>query len=364
MIAVLADLHIKPRTWSNWTDIKEDAYYALSLAGTELQKNSTEYTILAGDVLDSNTPCSTDLLHLEQFMKSVKTVYYIPGNHDPIQPSFLALYDNTVQLGLQPVYIEGGAFFGVPYSAYTTKVLEDLASIKNTIDNDKIDVPVYIIMHESFKHLLGMDCSKISIDDVLSVLPPSVHIIVGDIHVNDLTCFKEDSGWVYSPGPLYPQDWEQAKRPGFLSWLDAANGKITPQELRVRHYIDLPVLDKGFKVFDDLRALLGTLKEMPLKPAVRLRIGEGLVLPPIPEDLKESCLFSTCSELEEVGSVLASEEGSSLCSMDQAVASVVESTVPEDLQPGVFQLYAVLAGSTDPKAVVQDWIKERKVVLA
>ena len=84
----MADAHIKCRTWTNYMGLQGDAYAALDLVNEKLEGIDT--LVIGGDWFDSNHPSSTDINQSFQFLRHFKSVFFIRGNHDNVQPSYLS----------------------------------------------------------------------------------------------------------------------------------------------------------------------------------------------------------------------------------------------------------------------------------
>ena len=111
----MADAHIKSRTWTNYMGLQGDSYAALDKISQKLtkQEQNINTLVIGGDWFDSNHPSSTDINQSFQFLRQFRSVFFIRGNHDSVQPSYLSALPeqggHTVVTELQPgeVYTPG-----------------------------------------------------------------------------------------------------------------------------------------------------------------------------------------------------------------------------------------------------------------
>ena len=86
-----ADCHIKRRTWTNSTLLQGDASRAFAKfvnEGSMIGPGSRDL-IIGGDLFDNNRPSSQDVLDVANVTTSMHRTFYIRGNHDNVNPSYL-----------------------------------------------------------------------------------------------------------------------------------------------------------------------------------------------------------------------------------------------------------------------------------
>ena len=238
----MADAHIKGRTWTNNMQLNADAYTALLKLARHIRamENPPKTLLIAGDWFDSNKPTSLDLMISIDFLSLFKQVVYITGNHDTISPSFLQVaqyMQNTVTTQLDCSYIttpEGVHIAGIQWTQ-DSKVLEErLQEIHESVPAGE---PMYLLMHQAFKHLLNFEGSySIAADEIERIFAGRVvRVLVGDIHTRH-TLELEGGGYIHSPGSLYPTSFDKTSEPYAVSLIDLDTGVITDIDCKVREY--------------------------------------------------------------------------------------------------------------------------------
>ena len=238
----MADAHIKSRTWTNNMQLYADAYTALLKLTKHVQtmKNPPKTLLIAGDWFDSNKPTSTDLMKSIDFLSLFEQVIYITGNHDTIEPSFLQVaqyMQDTVVTQIGCSYIttpEGIHIAGIQWTQ-NSKVLEErLQEIHESVPAGE---PMYLLMHQAFKHLLNFEGSYSIAADVIERIFAGrvVRVLVGDIHTRH-TLELEGGGYIHSPGSLYPTSFDKTSEPYAASLIDLDTGAIEDIDCKVREY--------------------------------------------------------------------------------------------------------------------------------
>lgn len=189
----IADAHIKPRTWTNWTELNGDAYAALRLLSDYARKNNISMLMSGGDLLDSNRPCSEDLLELRHFLSTFETAYIIRGNHDKVEPTFPAvLFPDVEELDeTRLVSVNQGTestlMSGVSYTETRQELLNSLHAVREMWDKTGyLPGALHILMlHCTMKHLSGPGM-KFALDeaDIAGIFKGlNLLVLVGDVHV-------------------------------------------------------------------------------------------------------------------------------------------------------------------------------------
>ena len=297
----MSDAHIKGRTLTNNPRLAGDSYKALDIVAEKTK--GAERLVIGGDWFDSNRPSAADLLHTAVFLSNFKEVYYIRGNHDNVDPSFLhglsAIATDTKIRALDPEtyeYIDDSYLTGVHWThsrdeliASLNKIAEDLGKID--------DRPVYIVLHTATRHLLGFDGAwqlDMEADVPEKLRKPNVTFLVGDIHTRDTT----DMGCiVHSSGPLYPTRASEMSRDCAVTFVH--NGELQTIPCGVRLYSDAGRVEPA-----DVTAVLDGILEQSdklgykLPPYVRMEVTDTDTH--ISEEYKSKCIVDLCGTEEAV----------------------------------------------------------------
>lgn len=111
-----ADVHLNISMWNTNKAIKFDSlfsFYSILSIAAEYKCD----VILAGDTFDTKQISSELFLYTRAIRNEFPEVaiYYINGNHDPNDPSWLAMLDNTHHLNNQGTSIDGVTVCGLDY---------------------------------------------------------------------------------------------------------------------------------------------------------------------------------------------------------------------------------------------------------
>lgn len=255
---VASDLHLKRRTWTNWPELSGDAYLALSDIASIHQKlmaNNIDVknVLLCGDIFDSNIVSSSDICYLSALTSYIAansgTTYYIRGNHDSVNPSYVSALPGTNQLSESAPVILGNDdayLWGIPYTASREQLLPVLSSISDYIKLYDIRKPVYIVMHQAFQHVIDIDFAyQLSSEDVEAIFDRPLHILVGHIHKMDYRHLSGPctGGSIFSIGSLYPTTWETIPTFHGVHIIDMATGERVSIGIMIRDYVTVTPTD-------------------------------------------------------------------------------------------------------------------------
>lgn len=191
----LADFHVKSRTWTNNTQIRGDAYKAMQVIGDYAEENEIEDLLIGGDFFDSNRPTAEDLVYTVDFLSRFKRVYYIRGNHDSCDPSYLEAVSRILghnkfvhELDIPLVFLCDKCYLaGISWMPSKD---DYKAAVKNVIEYFKEQHPgerLFLMIHTSFQHLLSFEGAYTF--DTAEVAQwckdMDVVLLVGDVHVRD-----------------------------------------------------------------------------------------------------------------------------------------------------------------------------------
>lgn len=279
---LISDAHIKSRLWTNFPNIQGDSYEALKLVA-DASKDLP--VISCGDFFDNNRPSSKDLEAAANLMRNASTFYYVKGNHDDCDPCIIDSLDgNHVHLRSDtPVALGKSFIFGIDYQNTKDKIINQLQEIAERVALSKNlqKGHTIVIMHQALKEFFNM--STFEAKEVFDILGPSVKVFIGDIHNYGLVSSDGGSGFIMSPGPLVPQDLNQARRPQNYYEIDTYDLSLNSVPLKVREYVFLDATVEGFDLRESLENLYKDLGidrvRRPLPTAVIIKAYPGFKVP-------------------------------------------------------------------------------------
>jgi DNA repair exonuclease SbcCD nuclease subunit len=359
----MADAHIKTRTWTNNMQLAGDAYKALDRLQHSDSLSGVNMLVIGGDWFDSNRPSSIDLARTREFMLRFNIIYFIPGNHDNVSPSFLEVFDQLVSAhdlctihklsediismyGVDHCYIAG-----IPW----THSAEDLKTkIKTVVDNFKTsyssDDILYLVLHTSFKHLLAFDGAyKLTKEFIAEVCGDSnIRVLVGDIHTRNTTVYNEDTGaYIHSPGSLYPLSFDKAEEQNMVSKINFQTGAITDIPVDVRTYVTWNYTNRT-----DLNTLVaGVVQDNPegfMKPFIRTVVTDADVQ--ITDGEYPDVVIQVVSSQIETDTVRHEARHETY-----TISQAIEEELADD-DPDINDLAQALYASDDPLAEIESWL--------
>ena len=328
---LIADAHIKQRLWTNFPKIQGDSYEALK----KVQEGANGgFVISCGDLFDSNRPSSTDLKAVSDLMRNIETLYYVNGNHDSVVPDIVSsLGTNTVHLSTEPTYIGDVAFFGIDWRNNKEDILYLLKEVSNQMSRD-MGIENVLIMHQSLDVFFMSHI--ITLEEIKQILDHSCNIFIGDIHVHKTVSSKLYS--CTSPGPLVPQDIQQAKHQQYMIEVCCKEG-----DLEIR---DIPVKVRDYVFLDSPDTLEETVKESLEKNTHNLPPVVFVKAPPgykIPRELSNrDDIIVVANTLPEELHKETQETQTAIGTLLDAVREEIRETEPElawTMEPLVQRLY-------------------------
>lgn len=280
----MSDVHIKNRTWNNNTTVTGDSYKALDTVLLSKERD-TDILIIGGDWFDSNKITSEDLSKTKQFISNFKKVYFIRGNHDKVDPSFLSILDsettNTVsvkELTKTPYQLYNNVFIaGIPWMHSSTDLQNEITDCISEFAHISInykDPVLYLVLHTSFKHLLSFDGSyKLTAEWMKEAIGNlRVYTLVGDIHTRDTRIINDITGaYIHSSGSLYPLSVDKTEEDYAMSLIDLDTAEIIDIPCSVRSYYTYGYTSK--KELDDfVSSVVSENTNSVLKPYIRVII--------------------------------------------------------------------------------------------
>lgn len=347
----MADAHIKGRTWTNYMGLQGDAYAALDLVSEKLKGIDT--LVIGGDWFDSNHPSSTDINQSFQFLRQFKSVFFIRGNHDNVQPSYLSALSEqggqTTVTELQPgeVYTPSIDFnlAGIPWMASRADLLQALEQTRQALEGKP--GRSFVVLHTSCRHLLGFDGSwQLEAADLEQFKRMPVTFLIGDIHKRD-TLQLSDSCSLHSPGSLYPLSWDRVGDSCSVSVVNSKTAEIHAVPSDVRSYTSL-----DFTNMQDLNQVIEGLVEdnkragLPCRPFIRVNVSgttgysyralvDGAVVQAVDNSLPELTTSTTAEQQTTMEDIVRAE-----CEADSDIADMAVS----------------LLSSADPLSDVSSWL--------
>lgn len=236
----LADFHVKARTWTNNTQIRGDSYAAMQKIGDYAETNQLDTLVIGGDFFDSNRPTPEDLVQTVDFLSRFNQVYYIRGNHDSCDPSYLEsvsrilgaknfvtlLNSQLIHLGYNS-YLAGISW--MPSKEEYRKSVQDLLQYFRENHPGKT---LYLVLHTSFQHLLSFEGAYTFDQHEVNKWCSGIKVVllVGDVHVRNTTESStytnklEELGHTtfHSPGSVYPLQFNDADNAKYVTVIDLA----------------------------------------------------------------------------------------------------------------------------------------------
>lgn len=355
----MADAHIRSRTWTNSMQLGGDAYAALEKIPDELDR-MVSYPpalrlVVGGDWFDSNRPSAEDLLRTRQFMRRFKYVGYIRGNHDSCSPSFLSSIfdDGDPWIGDGLTRVPGAwQLVGLDWNASADKVREDIAGMLSTADSR---LPLYLVLHASFKHLLGFDGAyQLDAEWIKDTFKDRcVRVLVGDIHTRHTLELPHD-GWIHSPGSLYPRSWDKVQEPCCVSLIDPDTGGIRDVPCDVRRYVQLEYAGQP-ELIKELQRMSEEHEDGMLDTFVRVVVPEGA--PPLPRTSVPHVQLQSVSAIDD--NEEAPGETPQAVADDRSLLQAVVEECGDDRD--LADMASALVASDDPLKEIEQWLEYWKV---
>jgi DNA repair exonuclease SbcCD nuclease subunit len=380
-----ADCHIKRRTWTNSTLLQGDAEAALSkliYMTRELCNGPMPTTaVIGGDLFDNNRPTSNDLLLVHRYFGEVfRNVYYIRGNHDNVNPSYLEsmrptvmgwIDDNLCDFYELPSHYNGhddisyskrplsrnAWLVGISWDPSDSKFMEMLTYIinycKTTLltDSDKI---LFVVLHCSFKHLLGFDGAyTLDIDQIKNLCGNSnINFLVGHIHTRDTTVYNDRGNYIHSPGSLYPMSIEKMGERHYGSLINMDTGAIRDVPTDVRKYVTVNIKDAK----PDLLRWLENHKYKP-NGVVYLPTFVRLVVPADYEEtlqLPETAEYVFKVDKQFAAALKTAKDANTVYTIHDAVRQELQNEANREM---VLEMAEELLSADDPVGTLDEWLK-------
>lgn len=256
-ILFTADCHMKRRTWTNSTLLKDDASAAFGkVVDAVARREDLDSIVIGGDLFDSNRPTAQDLLTVKDILTgNFNACYYIRGNHDNCEPSYLeaitgSLEDDSFHLcrldqAMYPM-ASGVMMVGVEWSPSASEMWDAITHLvtkwRTNIRHSKSDT-LYVVLHCAFQHLLGFDGAYDFTVDMIKDLcgEDKINFLVGHIHSRNTTIYNSAGAYIHSPGSLYPLSTDKMGEPCYASYINLDTGAIEDISADVRHYLNLDI---------------------------------------------------------------------------------------------------------------------------
>ena len=377
----LADFHVKARTWTNNTQVRGDAYVCMQQIGDFAEENDLDTLVIGGDFFDSNRPTPDDLVQTVDFLSRFKQVYYIRGNHDSCDPSYLESVSRI--LGAKNFVTQlNGQFVHLGNDSYLTGISwmpskeEYRLAVQQTLDYFRKNYPertLYLVLHTSFKHLLTFEGAyTFDTSEVAKWCKDmDVVLLVGDVHVRDtrrVAVFPPpaDTKGVlpnlgeltfHSPGAVYPLQFNETDFAKAITIVNTAeddyNRRLRPQPVEVRKYASFHYTGTGDSLKDFLENFNnGYHVDYPdyLPAYIRVVLDTG-VEPPhiIPSDYPNLVIqIQLEADAFDPGHAIDSPDGS--YTLEQAIND-------EFPDPDVAEIANQLVKSPDPAGDLQKYLE-------
>lgn len=373
MILYMPDVHLAQRTWTNSHKLTGDAYAALNkltaYADAKYEKNK-EYLdlFIGGDWYDSNAPHVDSILATLEFFGHFRDVYYIRGNHDSVQPSYM---DICKRLEHIRVHNLDGEFHqcGTPDIWYTgisycsrDKLMEALDMLPDAffLDPARASQHLYLLLHTPMKHLLGFnDAYQLDVETLQTKLSRfakgQVTVLVGDIHKRDTKQF--DTGpidFIHSGGSMYPRSFPETENRSEVTVLHPATGIIANFDCTVRDYYRYNyTTPEDWIAFRDKVYAEAVTHKYSLLPYVRVYMGVDQLINVLSHDPKRVLVDI---EVRMEGAEVAEMQTSG------ATLSLTQAAIEEAGGEGALaDMAEALVASNDPVEEINQWLEYWKV---
>lgn len=181
-----ADLHLNLNMWTNNKAIVNDSLFSFYNI-LDLAEQLDIPVVIAGDIFDTKM-ISSELFRyvsaIRNMFKDVK-IYYVNGNHDSVNPSWLSHLHGTVKLGKDPVDINGKQVVGIDY-----QLVNDFEDALNAV----YPFSDVLVTHQTYSCFFN---TPASIDCQLLVNRGTV--ISGDYH-KPMSYVLDNNTHIISPG--------------------------------------------------------------------------------------------------------------------------------------------------------------------
>ena len=363
-LVVLADTHIKSRTWSNTTQISGDSIEALKKIKNYTASRKLDTLLLLGDIFDTVAPKSSDVYALLELLRdSFKTVYYIRGNHDHNYPSYIQCvppdYTNlkVIELTSEPVQLEEGVYLkGISWMPSSVQYVEEVKHAITDFFAQHPDDILYLALHLSFQHLLAFDGSwQLNIEMIKEMAGHhKLRILVGHIHTRDTT-FWDVGCYVHSPGATYPLSFDKTPEPCYGSLINVKSGNISSIDCNVRKYLKLDVRDKAGITTDFIRQAARVVGHPDdyLPTYIRVITTPDTLFQIVNDD--PNYIFQVIVEGEDLEEAYHLEDDSST---NMTLLDALHIALQPYNDQDIVDMADELAASDDPKATIEEWFKQ------
>ena len=362
-VLLIADAHIKSRTWTNSMALYGDAYKALE----KIEQKITEMpeaerpTVLAvaGDWFDSNRPKASDIAATCRFKKLFKEIFYINGNHDSANdPSwFGAETDLDTAYRLHMLGNDGSyelGQLGTDFRVYGIPWVGSRAALAGHLGTCPKTDHSLTLMHAGLKELIALeDTWQLCLEDLnRRYVHPNQLIVVGHIH-KDLYTALDGGGHVLSPGSLYPVAWDQHDGFHGACVLDTETMDVMNIWTVPRDYCEwkLGTMEEFVNICEELIDQAKTANILP--PCIRLYLPKGGADKFDPAKVPEGVVVLPVSE--EQAETAPAQEIAGALTLEQAVGE--ELSYDADLA----DMGMELVRAEDPLQLTEQWLRETGV---
>ena len=354
----MADAHIRSRTWTNSMQLNGDAYAALTKVAGQLP-GSVDSLIIGGDWFDSNRPSSEDLVRTLEFLRGFSSVSYVRGNHDSCVPSFLEALSAWDGGGVRELTADAGTTGtcqcrGVSWLPSADGLREQILRARDMMNPFR---PLYLVLHASFKHLLGFDGAyQLDAEWIKDTFKDRcVRVLVGDIHTRN-TLELPNGGWIHSPGSLYPRSWDKVQEPCCVSLVDSDTGEIRDVPCDVRRYVQLEYAGQP-ELIKELQRISEEHEDGMLDTFVRVVVPDGA--PPLPRTSVPHVQLQSVLDVHEDAVQVGDDDPSWSATRDATLLQALLDECGDDKD--LADMASALVASDDPLKEIEQWLNYWKV---
>jgi DNA repair exonuclease SbcCD nuclease subunit len=352
-----ADWHIDRRIWKSRSDLEGDTYRALKRMKDAVLKHPAEHkaVILAGDIFNTRKVDGLSLLHVTEFIEELYeediSVFFIQGNHDRDAISALEI-QGAVPLHGQLVEIGNKKVYGLDWMPRT--------ELKQAVqDAPPCDL---LVLHCMFNHLVTFtNAADLDLDDV----PEHVqNVLVGDVHIRDVSMLPNSGGFCCSPGSLHPCDITQDGPHGMNIWTDGfPNDRLVIKTRKIMRFVVPEEETEAEEYLEDLRDTLQAVEpsvQLDLEPIVEIKTPtrHTAKVDNIEQRFKEKFRFFV--RKSATGKILSSAE---LAAAREEMGEInllggLPAFVNREEEPEVFELLEKVLMDPNATAIIQEMVEE------
>lgn len=175
-ILTASDNHVEWQSFATHAELYADSYFAFQQLFTLAQQYSATGLLLAGDVVETQTPDSTSvsviLQTIDRFQEAGIPVWFIQGQHEFMDRlPWLSLHEHPQHIHRKSIRVNGINIYGIDFQP-AGRLEKEIADVPPDTD--------LVVLHQAWKELMKNLPSHGRLADV----PYGNAIVTGDYHVH------------------------------------------------------------------------------------------------------------------------------------------------------------------------------------